>query len=79
MKNPAKMWKFNKKDQEEAKYWDDYKKMYEDCFEHCNVVPWTIVPSDQNWYKEYVITKEVFDTLTGLNMKYPRLEEKMDD
>jgi polyphosphate kinase 2 (PPK2 family) len=48
--------------------------MYEDVFVNCNVVPWTIVPSDQNWFKEYTITKTVVEGLRELNMKYPALK-----
>lgn len=36
MKDPAKMWKYNEKDFEEAKLWDIYMQMYEDCFNNCN-------------------------------------------
>ena len=75
MKDPAKMWKYNEKDHEEAKLWDEYMKMYEDCFEHCDKVPWTIVPADQNWYKEHVIAVAVYDLLKGLDMKYPGLKK----
>jgi len=74
--NPAKQWKYNENDFEEAKLWDDYMEMYEDCFENCNDVPWTIVPTDQNWYKEYVMATMVRDTLKGLNMQYPGLKKK---
>lgn len=74
--NPAKSWKYNAQDFEEAKRWNEYMKMYEDVFENCNAVPWTIIPADQNWYKEYLITKTVTDTLLGLNMQYPVLKEK---
>jgi PPK2 family polyphosphate:nucleotide phosphotransferase len=73
---PSKQWKYNEKDYAEAKLWDDYMKMYEDVFEHCREIPWTIVPSDQNWYKEFVIAKAVVDTLRSLDMKYPQLDEK---
>ena len=48
IKDPTKMWKYNANDFEEAKLWDIYMKMYEDCFENCNEIPWTIEPSDQN-------------------------------
>jgi PPK2 family polyphosphate:nucleotide phosphotransferase len=75
MKDPAKMWKYNEKDHEEAELWDKYMKMYEDCFEHCDKVPWTIVPADQNWYKEHVIAVAVYDLLKGLDMKYPELKK----
>ncbi|HWJ92348.1 MAG TPA: PPK2 family polyphosphate kinase [Flavisolibacter sp.] len=74
--DPSKQWKYNEKDYEEAKRWDDYMKMYEDVFEKCNEVPWTIVPSDQNWFKEYIIAKTVVDRLKSLDMKYPQLIEK---
>ncbi len=73
--DPKKMWKYNEKDFEEAKLWNEYMRVYEDCFSHCNYVPWHIIPTDQNWYKEYLITKKVYDTLKGLNMKYPGLKK----
>jgi PPK2 family polyphosphate:nucleotide phosphotransferase len=71
LKDPTKEWKYNAKDKEEAKLWDKYMEMYEDVFVNCNVMPWVIVPADQNWYKEYLITKTLLETLKGLNMKYP--------
>lgn len=71
----TKQWKYNAKDQEEAKLWDVYRNMYEDCFKECNKVPWTIVPSDQNWYKEYVIASAVHDVLKSLKMQYPGLKK----
>jgi PPK2 family polyphosphate:nucleotide phosphotransferase len=73
--NPAKQWKYNEDDFKEAALWDEYMKMYEDCFENCNEVPWTIVPADQNWYKEYVIATAVRDTLKKLDMKFPGLKK----
>ncbi|MEO6683213.1 MAG: PPK2 family polyphosphate kinase [Ginsengibacter sp.] len=75
IKNPAKMWKYNAKDDKEAAFWDKYQKMYEDCFEHCNKIPWTIVPSDQNWYKEYLIATTLRDSLKNFNMEFPGLKK----
>jgi len=72
--NPRKMWKYNKADQEEAKLWKKYMNVYEDAFNKCNDIPWIIVPSDHNWYKEYIVAKTLRDTLKGLKMKYPTLE-----
>lgn len=73
--DPAKQWKYNANDFEEAKKWDDYMHMYEEAFERCNDVPWTIVPADQNWYKEYLIASTLLETLQSLNMKYPGLKK----
>lgn len=75
IRNPAKQWKYNENDFKEAELWDDYMTMYEDCFENCNDVPWTIVPADQNWYKEYLIATTLRDTLKGLQMQYPGLKK----
>jgi PPK2 family polyphosphate:nucleotide phosphotransferase len=75
MSDPAKMWKYNAKDYDESKLWDDYMRMYEECFENCNDPEWIIVPADQNWYKEYLVTVAVHTLLTNLNMQFPGLKK----
>ncbi|HEU4470275.1 MAG TPA: PPK2 family polyphosphate kinase [Flavisolibacter sp.] len=75
MEDPTKQWKYNPRDQVEASHFDTYRHMYEDVFENCSVFPWTIVPADQNWYKEYLIAKTLVEELRGLDMKYPSLRE----
>jgi PPK2 family polyphosphate:nucleotide phosphotransferase len=71
-----KQWKYNPKDFSEAGLWDKYMQMYEDVFENCNAIPWTIIPSDKNWYKEYLIAKNLVDALEKLDMKYPKIDNK---
>ena len=73
--DPTKQWKYNENDFEEAKLWNDYMAAYEDCFEQCNDVPWTIVPADQNWYKEYLIAHTLLKALEKLDMKFPGLKK----
>ncbi|MGZ3914100.1 MAG: PPK2 family polyphosphate kinase [Flavisolibacter sp.] len=75
MSDPMKEWKYNEKDFAETKLWDQYMKMYEDVFENCDAVPWHIIPSDQNWYKEHLIAKTVVRGMEALNMKYPQLKQ----
>jgi PPK2 family polyphosphate:nucleotide phosphotransferase len=75
IKDPTKMWKYNANDFTEAKLWNIYMQMYEDCINECNKVPWEIVPSDQNWYKEYKIASILKTTLKGLNMQYPGIKK----
>ena len=75
LQDPEKMWKYNAKDYAEAKLWDKYMEMYEDCFKNCNVSPWIIVPSDQNWYKEFVIASALKKTMKDLKMSYPDLKK----
>lgn len=75
IKDHSKQWKYNENDFAEAKLWDDYMEVYEDCFDNCNDVPWTIVPADQNWYKEHIIAKALKDLLVSLNMEYPGIKK----
>jgi len=75
IKDPAKQWKYNENDFAEAKLWNEYMDAYEDCFENCGDIPWTIVPSDQNWYKEYVIAKQLRNSLVDLKMQFPGLKK----
>lgn len=79
MSDPAKMWKYNKKDFDEAKLWQQYRFMYEECFDNCNDPEWTIVPADQNWYKEHIIARSLRDLLKGLKMQFPLLQEEQDN
>jgi polyphosphate kinase 2 (PPK2 family) len=50
-------------------------QMYEDSFNNCNLPPWTIVPADQNWYKEFIIASQLHELLSGLDMKFPGLKK----
>lgn len=72
---PSKKWKYNANDFKEAEYWDEYRMVYEDCFKKCNEVPWSIVPSDQNWYKEYVIANAIEEKLLAMKLTYPNAVE----
>ena len=75
LNNPRKHWKYNPNDLRAASNWHHYRRYYQEIFENCSPeIPWTIVPSDQNWYKRFVIAKKIVETLKGLDMKYPGLE-----
>lgn len=71
-----KNWKHNDGDWEERKHWDAYMKAYETCINQCSpAIPWHIIPSDENWYKEYTVLKIIVETLSSLNMQYPAIEQ----
>lgn len=74
--NPLKNWKFSPADSETAKKWPEYRMAYKNVFENCSEIPWIIVPSDKNWYKEYIIAKKVAETLLDLDLKFPNLAAK---
>lgn len=73
--DPRKQWKYNERDFIEASLRANYCQAYEECFEHCDNIPWTIVPSDQNWYKEYIIASSLKDLLSSLDLQYPGLKK----
>lgn len=73
--NPVKFWKHNQNDFVEREHWSAYMKAYEDAIANCSsVFPWHVVPSDENWYKEYLIAKTVMETLSGLDMQFPVIQ-----
>jgi PPK2 family polyphosphate:nucleotide phosphotransferase len=74
MDHPQKHWKHNPGDWEERKHWDKYMRCYEDVLNRSSL-PWHIIPVDQRWYRDYLMTEIVIDALEGLQMEYPELEE----
>lgn len=76
LENPEKYYKHNPNDFNERKHWDEYMKAYEDVFYHCGPDnPWHIIPSDENWYKEYCMAKVIAEALRNMDLSYPPLEE----
>ncbi|MFZ1800452.1 MAG: PPK2 family polyphosphate kinase [Chitinophagaceae bacterium] len=75
IQDPRKQWKYNENDFTERKLWKEYMAAYQDMFKHCNDVPWTILPSDQNWYKEYIAAEALHTLLKSLNMQYPGIKK----
>lgn len=79
MSDRTKMWKYNDDDLKERQFWADYMDAYEDAFKHCSEhAKWHIVPSDDNWYKEYVIASKVVELMESLKMRFPGLKHKKD-
>lgn len=77
LSDQRKMWKYNANDLVESQRWDEYMAAYEKAFNKCSPeLPWIIVPSDKNWYKEYIIAKTIVETLQGLDLSYPSLPGK---
>lgn len=73
---PHKYYKHSDGDWETREQWDDYMAVYEKIFERCNEVPWTIVPSDQNWNKVNVISEAIYQAFEAMNLQWPGLESE---
>ncbi len=73
--DPTKHWKHNGGDWAEREHWDAYMDAYDDAIRHCSDVPWTIVPSDQGWYRNLVVARAVAATLDALPLAFPTLPD----
>lgn len=57
-----KQWKHNEGDWREREHWDKYMWAYEQVLNK-SAIPWHIIPMDERWYGQYLITKKVIETL----------------
>lgn len=74
---PQKKWKYQEADLRESALWESYMPAFEDIFENCSrPVPWHIIPADENWYRDFLISKIIVQELQSLDMKYPDLPAK---
>jgi len=74
-----KQWKFNPKDIDERKLWDDYMRAYEDSLIKTSTAsaPWYVIPANRNWYRDYVIIKIITEALKKLKMTFPKPVENI--
>ncbi len=79
--NPDKRWKFSKGDLKERKLWNDYMVAYTDAIQKCSTqhAPWYIIPSNNKWYRNYVVAQVIVETLKNMNPQYPNPEEGLED
>jgi len=73
--NPKKHWKFSSADLRTRQHWGDYIDAYEDMLNATShpAARWHVVPADRNWYRDFVIAREVASALTALKMTWPKL------
>jgi PPK2 family polyphosphate:nucleotide phosphotransferase len=73
---PDKRWKFSLGDLKERQRWDEYMAAYEDMLTKCNTpyARWHIVPANRKWYRNYIVTRTLVETLENLNPQFPQPE-----
>jgi PPK2 family polyphosphate:nucleotide phosphotransferase len=78
--DPTKRWKFRKGDLAERERWDDYMAAFETAIEQTatTYAPWYIVPANKKWYRDWVISNVLVETLHDLKMSYPPAEEDLE-
>jgi PPK2 family polyphosphate:nucleotide phosphotransferase len=72
--DPTKQWKFSESDIIARKLWDDYIIAYEEMLRKCSTkyIPWYIIPSNNKWYRNFVIAQIIINTLDNMDLKFPK-------
>lgn len=68
-----KNWKFEPKDVEERRYWDDYMAAYEAALNATSRpwAPWYAIPADDKPYMRARVADIIIDTLHSIGLRYP--------
>jgi PPK2 family polyphosphate:nucleotide phosphotransferase len=76
----TKLWKFSRADLSERKYWDQYQRAYDVALTRCNTeeAPWYIVPANEKWYRNLVISRILCKVLEKMDPQYPPAEEGLE-
>ena len=71
---PDKRWKFDPRDLEDRKLWDQYQAAYELMLNKCSTAwaPWHVIPADRKWARNAAIAAIVRETLEAMGPKYPK-------
>jgi PPK2 family polyphosphate:nucleotide phosphotransferase len=77
LEDPDRKWKFSEADARERSHWDEYMEAYEDMIRNTSSpeAPWFVVPADNKWFTRLVVAGAVIDTLEGLDLHYPKVDE----
>lgn len=77
LEDSRKNWKFSAADIREREYWGDYQAAYEEMIQGTATkrAPWYVVPADNKWFARVVVAATISDTLEGLKLKFPDVDE----
>ncbi len=70
----TKQWKLSESDVPERKLWDKYIKAYEEAISRTSTkdAPWYVIPSNHKWYRNYLISRIISETMEDLKLKIPK-------
>jgi PPK2 family polyphosphate:nucleotide phosphotransferase len=71
--DPTKRWKFNPRDEETARRFDEYTSAYEQALTETSTehAPWYVIPADRNWVRNHAVATVLVEALRRLDPKYP--------
>jgi len=73
LERPDKRWKASRSDFTERARWDDYRAAYTEALERTSsdTAPWYVVPADHKWYRNWVVSRVLIETLEAMDPRYP--------
>ena len=71
--DPNKHWKVNPEDFVKRKHWQAYMVAYDDALSKCSTpaAPWFVIPANKKWFRNFLISQILVETLEGLDMQFP--------
>ncbi len=77
LERPDKYWKWSDNDIKERERWDEYQQAYEDAVNATSTpwAPWYVVPADRKWFRNWVVSRILVDTLQDMDPQYPPGED----
>ncbi|HEU4476403.1 MAG TPA: polyphosphate kinase 2 family protein [Methyloceanibacter sp.] len=75
--DPEKRWKFQARDVEERKLWDEYMHAYQETIRHTasKDAPWYVVPADRKWFTRLVVAAALVEQMEKLDLKFPKFDD----
>lgn len=76
LKNRSKNWKFSKEDVKERRYWNRYMDVFEKMVNKTSTkhAPWHVIPADNKWYRDFLVSKAIVRNLEKLKMSFPHAD-----
>jgi len=73
LERPDKRWKTSPSDFMERERWARYQTAYTEALERTSteVAPWYVVPADHKWYRNWVVSRVLIETLEAMDPRYP--------
>lgn len=77
----TKHWKLSAQDYKERELWGDYQNAFEEMLGRTGTkdAPWYVIPANNKWYRDLVISEILLEKLESLNIKPPKTDEDIEE
>ncbi len=81
LNDPSRNWKISEADYAERKYWNAYRRAYENAMRATSTkhAPWYVVPANHKWFRNLAVSQIVAETLEDAHLSYPKPTVDLDE